>query len=171
MTLNVSAYAFCAARLEFNRTDLKDPLMTKYWAAVIVAEPIADEKLAKFGGFDFSDRSDENGDKLLSRLEYFLRQHKAKDALSDENGMSVAEASVRSYLGANGVKVSKLDGLDDYWTAATALWPDHIETKPRLKDIYTLRFQLDRIPRKQRPKIAKSNLARLPDDWNARAAA
>lgn len=170
MTLNVSAYPFCAKRLEWNRTDLRDPSMTKYWAAVIVAGPLEDEDLAKFGGFNFSDMSDENGDKLLGRLEQFLRQHNGKKALSDQGGMSAAEASVRSFLGANGVKVSKLDGLDEYWIAATTLWPGLIETKPRIKDIYTLRFQLDRIPRKKRPKIAKANLAKLPAAWCARGA-
>lgn len=171
MTINVSAFPFCAKRLEWNYTDLRDPAMTKYWAAVIVAEPLEDAELAKFGGFDFSDMSDDNGNKLLGRLEQFLRQRTGKKAISDQGGMSVAEASVRAFLGANGVKVSELAGLEDYWTAATTLWPGLIETKPRIKDIYTLRFQLDRIPRKQRPKVARSNLSKLPANWNARAAA
>lgn len=171
MSVNVSAFPFCAKRLEWNYTDLKDPAMTKYWAAVVVAEPLDDAELAKFGGFDFSDMSDENGSKLLGRLEQFLCQHNGKKALSDHGGMSTAEASVRAFLGANGVKVSKLGGLEDYWTAATTLWPGLIETKPRIKDIYTLRFQLDRIPRKQRPKVARSNLRNLPAPWNARTAA
>lgn len=168
MTVNVSSYPFCAARLNWNFTRLDDPLMKPYWAAVIVADWCDDEEMEKFGGFDFNDRSDENGQKLLARLEQFLRAGNGKKTLSASGDMSAAEASVRSYLGANGVKVSKLDGLDDYWTAALTLWPDHVERKPKVRDIYTLRFQLDRIPKKKRPKIARSNLLRLPTEWCAR---
>lgn len=167
--INVSAHPFCAARLKFQRCDLNEASFTKFWAAVNVATDLDDDELTEFGGFDFRDRSDENGEHLLARLELFIRTKvgSAKKAKSDVNGMTPAEHSIRAFLGANGVKVSKLDGIDDYWKAARILWGDLVDENPKVRDVYTLVFQLNGIPKKQRPKIAKSNRDKLRPDWRA----
>ncbi|MBB3411253.1 hypothetical protein FHT87_005206 [Rhizobium sp. BK316] len=168
--LNVSAYPFCAARLKFQRCNLSEEGFTKFWAAVNVATDLDDDALTEFGGFNFDDRSDENGERLLSRLELFIRTKVAgKKAKSDIGNMSSAESSVRAFLGANGVKVGKLDGIEDYWRAARILWGDRIDANPKVKDVYTLVFQLNRIPKKQRPKIARGNKSLLPNEWRAAA--
>lgn len=165
--INVTSFPMCAKRLEFQRVQLDDPAMTTYWAAVNVASNISDEKLAEFGGFDFDDRSEENGLRLLSRLEKYIRQGRDVQAKSDIGGMTEAENSVRAFLGAFGVKVSRLSGIEDYWTAARILWPAGIEDRPKIKDVYTLRFQISRLSKKQRSKSARENRGKLPVQWQA----
>jgi hypothetical protein len=168
--INVSAHTFCAARLKFQRCDLRDPAFTKYWAAVNIATDLDDEKLTEFGGFDFTDKSEENGERLLARLEQFIRTKVGgRKAKSDVGNMTAAENSVRAFLGSNGVRVGKLDGVEDYWKAARILWGDLVEVNPKVRDVYTLVFQLNRIPKKTRPKLARSNAAKLPSDWRAKA--
>lgn len=167
--INISGYPLCAKRLQFLRAKLNDDGMTSYWAAVAVATDLDDEKLTKFGGFNFNDMSEDNGQKLLGRLEQFIRSGLAnRKAKSDAGNMTAAETSVRAFLGANGVKVSKLSGVDDYWTAARTLWGDKIETSPKVRDAYTLTFQINRIAKKQRSKLARENYAGLPEAWRAR---
>ncbi|KEA07155.1 hypothetical protein [Rhizobium rhizogenes] len=165
--INVSGFPLCSKRLQFQRAKLTEESMTIYWAAVAVAADLDDEKLTNFGGFDFNDMSDENGSKLLGRLEQFIRSGLAAKARSDQGGLSEAEVSVRAFLGANGVKVSRLKSLDDYWKAATTLWSDHIEASPKVRDIYTLRFQISKISKKQRSKKARANVSKLPAEWRA----
>jgi hypothetical protein len=167
--INVSGFPLCAKRLEFQRAKLNDDGMTHYWAAVAVAIDLDDEKLTKFGGFDFNDMSEDNGRKLLGRLEQFIKAGLAnRKARSDAGDMTAAETSIRAFLGSNGVKVSKLNGIEDYWRAARILWGDLVEEKPKVRDVYTLVFQLNRIPKKQRPKTARSNVSKLPQEWRAK---
>jgi hypothetical protein len=168
--LNVSAYPLCASSLRHQKAALNDGSFNAYWAAVCVAEDYSDKKLAEFGGFNFDLRTEANGYKLLGRLEQFIRSKRHVKAKSDVNGMSAAEDSVRATLGAYGVKVSKLDGIGDYWKAAEILWSGKI-TAPsrnsgRQDDIDTLRFQISQISKKQR-KVARQNIASLPSEWRA----
>lgn len=165
--IDVSPYPMCAARLKFFRANLSEPSLTYYWAAVAIVADMSDKALKRFGGFNFSDKSEENGKRLLARLDQFIRNGLPKKAKSDQGGMTPAENSVRAMLGANGIKVSKLAGVDDYWTAARALWPDHVEERPRVADIYTLNFQLQKIPKKARGKLAKANLHVVQQAWRA----
>jgi hypothetical protein len=167
--INVSAYPFCAKRLAFQYANLSDPAFTSYWAAVSIAEDFSDEKLAEYGGFNFDNRSEANGYFLLGRLEKFIRStvSSVKAAKSDKGGMSEAEVSVRAFLGANGVKVSKLNGVMDYWTAAMTLWPVHITPTQKNQDVHTLRFQINKIPKKARGRLARKNAEGLPVTWRA----
>ncbi|OCJ12497.1 hypothetical protein A6U86_05600 [Rhizobium sp. AC27/96] len=167
--INVSGFPLCAKRLQFQRAKLNDGGMTAYWAAVAVAADLDDEKLTQFGGFNFNDMSEDNGQKLLGRLEQFIRAGLAnRKAKSDVSNVTAAESSVRAFLGSNGVKVSKLNGIEDYWKAARLLWGDLVEETPKVRDVYTLVFQLVRIPKKQRPRLARKNIAALPAEWRAK---
>ncbi len=169
MAVNVSSFPLCAKRLQFQKAKLNDDGMTAYWAAVAVAADLDDEKLTEFGGFNFNDMSEDNGQKLLGRLEQFIREGLShRKAKSDIGNVTAAETSVRAFLGSNGVKVSKLNGIDDYWRAARILWGDLVEENPKVRDVYTLVFQLNRIPKKQRPKLARANAAALPAEWRAK---
>lgn len=164
--INVAAYPFCAKRLAFQNANLADPAFTSYWAAVCVADEYSDEKLAEYGGFNFDNRSEANGYLLLGRLEQFIRKNASK-AKSDKGEYGPVEASVRAFLGANGVKVSKLNGVMDYWTAAMVLWPVHITTTQKDQNVETLRFQINKIPKKARGRLARKNADGLPVTWRA----
>lgn len=168
--MNLSAFPACAKRLEFQKANITDPAMNAYWAAVCIAEDFSDDRLARFGGFNFDLRTEANGYKLLGRLESLIRSSRAVKAKSDVNGMSAAENTVRATLGAFGVKVSKLEGLADYWAASSALWPSYIvppeKDSERYGDIDTLRFQIARLSKKQR-KVARQNVGKLPAEWQA----
>lgn len=164
--MNISAYPLCAKRLHFQRANLSEDGFNEYWAAVNVADECVDSELERFGGIDFSDHSPENGARLLSRLEAFLSQKRTARRPTKDDGEAFTVSSVKAFLGANGVKVSKVEGgVSGYWTVAEILWPDHIKAEDKQgarEDVFTLRFQLTRIPKKKRGKIAKSNLERLP---------
>ena len=166
--INIAGYPLCAKRLQFQRAQMSDPLMNEYWAAVCVATDLDDGKLHAFGGFDFGERSAENGKQLLARLEQFISAGLGEKSGKRGGPVSADEVSVRSLLGAYRVKVSKLNGLDDYWTAATTLWPSLREENPKLRDIQSLRSQITSIPKKSRSSSARANFAALPDNWKAR---
>jgi len=163
--INLSAYPLCAKRIEFQRADLRDPAFNAYWAAVCVAEDFSDDKLASVGGMNFDNRSEANGYVLLGRLEKLIKSSARQEAKSDNGGLSEAEVSVRAFLGANGVKVSKLNGLGDFWTAAMTLWPGFVSPDHKHEDMETLRLQISKVPKKQRPKLARKNLPGLPATW------
>lgn len=159
--INVSAYPLCAGRLHFQKANLSDPLMTKYWAAVCVAYDLSDVQLTDFGGFNFSDRSDANGKKLLKRLEEFLKdkaQRAAANSAYSHNGL-------RAMFGAYGVKTSKLESENDYWTVAEILFPGAAERNGGLTALYT---QISKLPKKARGREARANLAKLQAEWRAR---
>lgn len=163
--IDVSAYPACAARLRFQRTNISEEGMTLFFAAVCVADGFSDETLAKFGGFNFEDRSDENGRKLLARLEAMIGKGRAQST-ADET--KEAEVSVTARLGAYGVKMSRLYTLEDYWLAATTLFgSDCIARQPKVRDIVTLHRLISAIPKKQRSKLARMNFKKLPSDWTS----
>lgn len=164
--IDMSPYPMCAARLKFFRANLSETGFTYYWAAVALVADIKDAALRNFGGFDFSDKSDANGKKLLARLEQFIRDGLPKKAKSDVGGMSASENSVRALLGAFGIKVSKLNGVEDYWSAARVLWPGHIDAEPKVADVFTLNFQMNRISKTKR-KIARQNIKNVRREWRA----
>lgn len=158
--INVSAYPLCAKKLKYQRVNLDEPTMTKFWAAVCVADDCVDEQLTDFGGFDFDDRSPANGARLLKRLEEFLVQRQQRYAKNSFR----ADQGLVAVLGANGVKTSMLKGENDYWTAAETLFPGHIKRNGGFTSLYV---QIHSIPKKQRPKIAKANRDKLRADWRA----
>lgn len=164
--MDLSAFPACSKRLEFQGA-LKDQAMNAYWAAVCIAGDFADDTLAKFGGFNFDLRTEANGYQLLGRLERLIKSgNRSKKVKSDVNGVSAAQESVRATLGAFGVKTSKLNGFNDYWTAAMVLWPTHISPSDKDQTMETLRFQIGRIPKKQRAK-ARGRIVGLPVTWRA----
>ena len=155
MSLDVSAFPRCAKRLEWNFTQMSDPLMNEYWAAVIVADFCDDDAMEAFGGFNFDDRSPENGRQLLARLEACIAQKKHKTP------KEALPSGLVSALGARGVKTSMLKP-DDFWTTAEILFPGRIERKGDLSSLYQ---QIRSIPKKDRKALATANLRNLPGQW------
>lgn len=158
MTLNVSAYPLCKAKLAYQYANLNDPLMTHYWAAVCVADEISDAALAKHGGFNFDDRSPENGRKLLSELEKFLVKRQQNKASSSV----LASEQLKAMLGARGIKTSMMESENDYWTAAETLFPGQIK---RNGGTFKLYQQILRIPKKERKRLADANLHKIKPEW------
>lgn len=154
----VSSYPLCAKRLAFQKANLSEPSMTKYWAAVAVASEIPDVRLTAFGGFDFNDMSEKNGGKLLSRLEMFLRQRSQNVAANSV----FASEGLKAMLGSRGIKTSCLESEDDYWAAAGILFPERIKRDGGLSSLYV---QINSIPKKERKRLAQENLRLIPPDW------
>lgn len=165
--INVSAYPLCAKKLKFQRVNLDEPTMTKFWAAVCVADDCLDEQLTDFGGFDFNDRSPENGGRLLKRLEEFLAQRQQRYAKNSVRA-KLADDGLIAMLGSRGIKTSMLKSEDDYWTAAEILFSGRIKRNGGLTSLYT---QIHAIPKKQRKALANENLRKLPADWLSSATA
>lgn len=164
--INVSAYPLCAKKLKFQRVNLNEPTMTKFWAAVCVADDCLDEQLTDFGGFDFDDRSPQNGARLLKRLEEFLVQRQQRYAKNSSRA-KIGDDGLVAILGANGVKTSMLKSEDDYWTAAETLFPGHIKRNGGFTSLYV---QIHSPPKKLRKKLVAENLSKLPRDWVSDAA-
>lgn len=156
--LNVSAYPRCAKRLEFQRANLAEVGFTKYWAAVCVAFDLSDSQLTEFGGFDFDDRSDKNGGKLLSRLEKFLNERGKRTVAN----YAFASEGLKALLGARGVKTSMLKSEDDFWTAAEIMFPGCIKREGGFGSLYV---QINTIPKKQRKRLCDANIRKLPAEW------
>lgn len=163
MTLNISGYPQCARILKYQFVNMSEPGFNRYWAAVNVASGLPDTQLEAFGGFDFSKRTDENGAKLLSRLEKFLRNRSQRYA---KNSFQASE-SLRAALGARGVRTSMLTSEDDYWCAAELLFPCRIERNGGFSSLYV---QISAIPKRERKALANANLRRLPKGWVSSAA-
>lgn len=162
MSLDVSAYPRCAKRLEINRTQMKDPLMNEYWAAVIVADFCHDEALQEFGGFNFDDRSPENGRQLLARLEdCFARKKHKVFKLEVPNALM-------AMLGARGIKTSMLKTDADWWEAAETLFPNLRTSK---RGLPALHDAIVSIPKKERKRLADANLHRVRPEWLSSAPA
>lgn len=156
--LNLSAYPQCARLLHFQQTNLSDPLMTHYWAAVCVASGQSDTLLTDFGGFNFDDKSPANGKRLLARLEEFLTDRSQRSA----GNFAYASEGLKALLGSRGVKTSALKSEDDYWAASEILFPGHIS---RLGGFTSLYVQITAIPKKQRGALGRANLRLLPVEW------
>lgn len=156
MTINVAHLPRCAKRLEINRTQMSDPLMNDYFAAVIVADFCDDEALAEFGGFDFDNRSPENGAALLARLEDCIQQKRHKvQKLQVPNALS-------AMLGARGIRTSMLKTEADWWTAAETLFPG---VSSRKRGLAALHDAIVAIPKKQRKLLADANLHKIRPEW------
>lgn len=156
--INVSPYPQCAKKLQFQNCNLNDDKFTPFWAAVNVAFDVPDAQLTRFGGFDFSDRSERNGRKLLKRLEEFFSQRAQRYA---GNSFAATEG-LKSSLGARGIKTSMLKSEDDYWTAAETLFPGRIK---RAEGITALYNQIHSIPKKERRRLAVENIGKVRKDW------
>jgi len=164
MTLNVSAYPQCAKILHFQKANLSEAGFTKYWAAVCVVSDLPDAQLTELGGFDFKNRSDSNGAKLLSRLEQFLT-HRAQRYAA--NSFAASEG-LKALLGARGVKTSMLKSEEDYWVAAETLFPGKIS---RIEGITALYNQIFGIPKNERKRLSAANLKNVRREWVSTAAA
>lgn len=156
MTVNVAHLPHCAKRLQINFTQMADPLMNDYWAAVIVADFCEDKALADFGGFNFDDRSPANGSALLARLEDCIRQKRHRvQRLDVPNGLS-------AMLGARGIKTSMLKTEADWWDAALTLFPG---IKTRKRGLQALYNAIVLIPKKERKRLADANLHKIKPEW------
>ena|ERR1044072_5743685 len=156
--VSVSAYPLCAKRLGFQRANLSEPTMTKYWAAVCVAVDLMDSQLTEFGGFNFNDMSEKNGGKLLSRLEKFLGRRSKRTVAN----YGFASEGLKALLGSRGIKTSMLKSEDDYWTAAEILFPGRIKRDGGFSSLYV---QIHSIPKKTRQALGRENLRKLPAAW------
>jgi hypothetical protein len=156
--LNVAAYPHCARILHYQQANLADPAMTYYWAAACVASAQSDTLMTEFGGFNFDDRSPENGKKQLVRMEAFLRDKGHQSARNH----TLASEGLKALLGSRGIKTSELKSEDDYWTAAETLFPGHIKRIAGLSSLYT---QITAIPKKLRGELGRANLGRIPEEW------
>lgn len=156
--LNLSAYPQCERTLRFQRANLNDPLMNHYWAAACVASVQSDTLMTEFGGFNFDDRSPENGKKLMQRMETFLVERSQRAAANH----AFASEGLKSLLGSRGVKTSALVSDDDYWLAAETLFPGKINRTGGMSSLYV---QITAIPKKERGALGRENLSRLPSGW------
>lgn len=154
--INVSAFPLCAARLMWNRTSHDDPQMNHYWAAVIVASFCHDEALTTFGGFDFDDRSDANGVKLLARLEACIRAGKHKV------DKFIPPPALASLLGSRGIRTSGLRSEIDYVLAAHALFSPALKQDVAFANLVD---EIKAIPKPVRKANATANIKFLPEDW------
>ncbi|XHE14049.1 hypothetical protein PCC82_04685 [Agrobacterium deltaense] len=154
--IEASTHPRCTKRLQINFTNMNDPLMNDYWAAVIVADFCDDEALEDFGGFDFDDRSAGNGRNLLDRLEVCIAQKRHRIVRLEVPSGLVA------MLGARGIKTSMLKTEGDYWSAAMTLFPGILKRKAGL---YALHSQIVRIPKKERKRLADENLKKVKAEW------
>lgn len=160
--INVSPYPQCARILRFQNCNLGEEKFTLYWAAVNVASAQSDDQLADFGGFNFRDKSDSNGRKLLERLEAFLTRKAQRYA---KNSV-LASDTLKALLGSRGVKTSALKSEDDYWKAAETLFPGRIA---RNGGFTSLAVQIHSIPKKERKRLGSANLRNIPSEWLSEA--
>jgi hypothetical protein len=167
MTLNLSSYPQCAKHLHFQRCRLDEQGFTAYWAAACVAEDFKDKDLTEFGGFDFDDRSDENGYRQLGRLEEFMahrrritKQGEDSDAFLERRRMAASDGfeRVKAFLGAYGVKTGKIASDDEFWAVAEVLWPGRIQ-KPAVATFSELLKQITAITKQARKSVFRLTCA------------
>lgn len=152
--INWSKLRNCAERIKWSRTKRDD--IDAYTAAVLVASYCHDDALAEFGGFDFTDKSDENGIALLGRLEACIVAGRHKDKRSDFPN------SLVSLIGARGIRTSELRSKVDYVLAAQSLFAPAISEDVRFDG---LEGSIKAIPKRQRKELADRNISHLPVDW------
>lgn len=169
MTLNLSAYPLCAKSLHFQRVRLDEAGFTLYWAAACVSAEFSDEAMAKFGGFNFDDHSDENGEHLLARLELMLVDRARRSGKTAAKLQARAQKQdsdkltfdrVTAFLGTYGLKPSMFVTHEDYWNAAAKLWPGKI-VKPQALTMNGLLSQIVAIPKKERSALARANVVKF----------
>lgn len=156
--INVSIYPQCARRLHHQQVNLNEEKFTEYWAAVNVSSELSDAQMTEFGGFDFADRSIENGKRLLKRLEDFFVWRSQKYA---KNSV-LASDTLKALLGSRGIKTSALKSENDYWQAAETLFPGRIA---RNGGFTSLAVQIHSIPKKERKRLGAANLRNMPSEW------
>lgn len=156
--ISLAAYPQCATRLRFQRANLNEESFTLYWAAACVAFDLSDTLLTEYGGFNFDDRSDANGKKLLARLESFLTERAQRTAANSV----FASEGLKAYLGSRGVKVSMLKSENDFWLAAETLFPGKISRAGGFSSLYV---QISSIPKKERQRLGHANLRNVPVEW------
>lgn len=152
--LNWTKLPNCVERIKWSRTRRDD--IDAYTAAVLVASYCHDDAMAAFGGFDFSDRSDENGIALLRRLEACIGAGRHKDKRSDFPN------SLVSLIGARGVRTSELKSKADFVLAAQAIFSPAISGEVRFDG---LEVAIKAIPKKDRKALADRNMRNLPSEW------
>lgn len=154
IALNWSKLRNCAERIKWSRTKQDD--IDAYTAAVLVASYCHDDALTEFGGFDFDDRSEANGIRLLMRLEACIVAGRHKDKRGDFPN------SLVSMIGARGIRTSELRCKADYVLAAQAMFAPAIGEDVRFDG---LEAAIKAMPKRQRKDLADRNVAHLPADW------
>lgn len=164
--MNVAAHPRCSAYLTGMRVNVHDPAITDWQAAVIVADAaFTDDELEAAGTVSFPSGSnnERDGARILGSLEALMR---------DRTKMRLPKPemeALKAFLGARGVKVSKLGGSGDFWRVAQILWPDHVKrtAKGRLEDLL---WQIRQMTKKQR-STAQKHAHEIPVEFKAGGAA
>lgn len=108
----------------------RDPRMCKpYWAACVIAETLPEQALVAVG-YDYRDWQATD---TFPRLERALSMRSAPKTSLSLGGRPLEQ--LKAYLGSRGVKPSTFKSDDDYWDAATALWPTVIKRGARLAEL------------------------------------
>lgn len=154
MTIDWSKLRNCAERIKWSRTKRDD--IDLYTAAVLVASYCHDDALTEYGGFDFNDKSEANGARLLDRLEACIKAGRHKDRSSD------FRSSLVSLIGSRGVVTSELRSKADFVIVAQALFSPYIADDVRFDG---LEDAIKAIPKRRRKELADVNAAHLPADW------
>lgn len=148
--MSIHQFPRCAAYLKGMRVNLNDPEMTDYWFAVILGDRISGDVLDR-AGVRF-ERGVRDGQKLLQGIEQILAQglHRTK--------VNASEA-LKAFIGARGIKASKLKTIQDFWKVAAILWPEHF--KGKIGSLDQLETQIRSLSKKQR-QAARQNVMRVP---------
>lgn len=154
--LDLSRHPLCADHLRLNRTNIDDPAMDAYWAALCVAEDYSDKRLTRHGGINFWTM---DGPSLLDAMESFLASaHKDRASQLPKRDFE----RLKAYFGSQGFKTSKM-GVADFWSAGRALWPDYVFGSVE-EGLDSLLTQIDCLPKKLRRSLAAENrVAALSD--------
>jgi len=153
----ITEYPRCAGYLKAMRFRLDDPAMTDYGWAVALSENWTDEFLVEDGRVNFDTM---DGPSILVEFERLLRDGRQATA----NGLSPDDMdSLKAFLGSRGVKVSKLQGDDDYRKAARVLWGKQIGVKASLSELLAT---IRKMSKRQRQE-ARTNIQKLPPEWRA----
>ena len=130
---HVDLYSFprCASYLgAVDERALKAPEVTQYWAAVIIADAMPTSQLES-SGFVWPD-GERDAAQILSGLERALSAGKVTKDL-----VGADLASFKSFIGARGIKVSRLRGNTELLTAVKLLWPEICGCCESLKDAHS----------------------------------
>lgn len=155
----IAEYPRCAGYLKAMRFKLDDPTMTDYGWAVALSETWSEEFLIADGRVNFDTM---DGPSILVEFERLLRDGdpKRKSGLS-RDGVE----RLKAFLGSRGIKVSALNGADDYWHAASILWPHSIKagSKGTLSNLLNTIAGMSKAKR----QAARDNLHKVPSNWRA----
>jgi hypothetical protein len=152
--INWIKFPQCAERIKWSRT--KRDGLEPYVAAVLVASYCHDDALTAFGGFNFDDTSDQNGLRLLERLEACIGAGKHKDKYRDFPN------SLVSLIGARGVRTSELKSKADFVLCGQALFSPDVSGDVTFDGLEEV---IRAIPKRRRKELADRNAPFLPADW------